>query len=791
MRSMPPWCSLVRGISGTKLVRRGIIAIVSEHFCYSCGAPTAALGQQLVAVCANCRARGQGEAGAVAQWMVRSGGGSARGPMAKAAVLNGLGRGRFRADDLIGGVGGEEMPLADHPDFRGCFIPGSADEIEIDRIRREFDGIARRGRQRRLLNALAGVALLGVSGTALWVASTSRMLLMPDAWIVVIEDRIDWWQKRGLKPVRTVAVPRVDSLSHGDWVKAQRPDPTGTALHRARSDHWVAPSNQLDRVRRTYLQAISQNPLDPMPLAGLVTVDAEMLYTRPELLGEVSRAMSRLGGLNASGPAVSSATAALSLAQGNRSRAKGETEACAKSDAMCAILHGEATLNTAEVAGVIARLGPTPFALRRLCRTALAAGDWSALQDASVQLIELLPDDPSGHGFLAEFYAGLGQIVEAGNAAERAVHLGSERAEMQHLYAVSLMATSLSDPRLDAAFDALIVHPHLSAQTRRQTVLIQAAQVQIARGDLGSARMIVDSALEVQSASQAAAVLLANILVKEGRHGEAESVLRDLDATALEPQDAALVHLWTARMYLDMGKQRLARQEIENSLRLDPNSPAAHEETVWAAVQAKDVNGALDALEKLVVLEPFRARDVDLREGQGLWAPKRRALVAPLLRAIDADVRYEPQRETVAALMSWLAKRPGHLDHLQDALEADPSRLSLQTALAIAGFEAGQWSLAETNAQAVVARKPSLAIMHSIRGRSLAALGRWPEAVDPLKRSVRGEAAQPDLLRMAAVAWRDNGDPGAARALLDQAQAIAPWDSRIRRALFALEGLGK
>jgi tetratricopeptide (TPR) repeat protein len=724
--------------------------------------------------------------------MLRKGGEKGlKGPMPRAVVLNGLARGRYSGDDRVSAVGGEEFALADHPDFRGCFIPGSKDDLEIERMRVELDAIARRAKNRRILHTSGGVFLFLLSGVMVWFSANSQLLLMPVTWRVEVEETLHWWQGRAEPGTQFDDVVTEASLPHRDWVKAHPKDINGASLHLAMAAHWSTPGLGLDQVRRLYLQAMATHPLDPMPLAGLIEIDAAMLYSRPALLGEISRAISRLEALRAEGPGMDAALGGLALAQGKRSSAKKYTEECAKTDAVCAILHGEASLDTGEIEAVIARLGPQPRSLRALCRTALAAGEWDVLEKAVTRLIALTPDDPEGFEFYAEGQAALGRWGLASSAAAQAVALGTERAEIVHLRAAVVLASGSVDEGLIEMFDSLMMHPHLGGHTSRQTVLIQAAQLRIGVGDLAGAREIVDSALDSHAKNQAASVVLAIILSGEGRFGDAESVLREIDTNGMAPPDGAAIHRWTARLYLDMGKQRLARQEIENALRLDPSSQATQEERIWAAISAGDVNGALLALEKLVSLAPARSIDTDPREGLGLTPPARRNLAGPFLKAMDADIRYAPEREPVSALLGWWAGRPGHLAHLLDAANGHPNHLSLQMAIAKAAFASGDWALAEENAVAVVSRKPSMTVMHSIRGRSLAMMGRWPEAVDPLKRSVKSDSGQVELLRLAAEAWAEHGDVEMAITLLDEAKKIAPWDARIRRALFALSGAKK
>ena len=235
-----------------------------------------------------------------------------------------------------------------------------------------------------------------------------------------------------------------------------------------------------------------------------------------------------------------------------------------------------------------------------------------------------------------------------------------------------------------------------------------------------------------------------------------------------------------------MGRQRLARSEVEEAARLNPRSPAVAEEVAWAALKSGNTGAAIRAVREMTPLYPFRSHISDPREGTGLKPPARRPLRGPLLRSIDSDVRFESERSVIGAILQWWANERGHLSALLEAREDRPNDLELLIALSLAAFDASEWELAYDTASTVVGRKPSLAIMHSIRGRALGKLGRWAEAQDPLARSVKGEAEQADLLMWAAQAHIEQGELARAEELLGSAEELAPWDPRIRQRRFAL-----
>ncbi len=158
-----------------------------------------------------------------------------------------------------------------------------------------------------------------------------------------------------------------------------------------------------------------------------------------------------------------------------------------------------------------------------------------------------------------------------------------------------------------------------------------------------------------------------------------------------------------------------------------------------------------------------------------------------MLKAMAADVRHDPKREVIAAILSWWFRRPGYLDQLFDTMDDHGDDLVLNAAMARASFEAGEWEVAADRSLVVIGRKPGSNVMHSVRGLSLARLGRWSEGVDSLRRSVKGNGADTELLCAAGLAWLEHGDLDEAERLLALAQKSAPMDTRVRRALLALQ----
>ena len=739
-------------------------------------------------MCANCRARGVAGAQFAAQYMIRTAKQSgARGPMVRDEVVRGIAKGRYGPDDFVSAVGGEEHAVADHPDFRSAFIPGSDLDQRIEAMRSEAESVRRRAKVTGLLKYVAAGGLLACSAGAIAYGSQSRTFVLPEPVLVKLERQIEWWQNELKESQVYESVPTISDLPHGDWMDANRPADDARTLHEGRRELWWSDYRGLGTVRRAFLAAGARAPLDPMPMVGLILVDAQMLGTRPELLGEIARAQTRLDSMRNSGPSAAAAEGAWLLAQGQRTGAAQATEPFIESDLMCRLIHAEATTDPEAVQAVLDAIGPSPLVLRALARVAESATDWNTLKYAGSALVEAGPDGPDGHEVLSRFHAVMGSWERAAEEASRALQRGSERADMLHTVAVAGTFAGRNNETTARMYSQLVEHPHLAGHTNRQTVLVQAAQAMVKVGDLEGATEFIEAAREAEQGDPNAAVVWADILYKNGQHGDAEAVLRDLDLSGVDDEAAAMVHLWSARLYLEMNKQRLARTELEEAERLAPDWPLVVEELAWAAIESGDPLAANEAIERTVFLHPFRERAQDPLDGTSVLAPKRRRIGRPMLKAMGDDVRYETVRVATAAILAWQRGVPGHYAQLLDAVERDPDHLALNGAVAFAAFEAGDWERAAQHSLTVVMRRPSLGVMQSVRGMALAKMGNMDDARDPLSRSTKTDLGRAVMLRQAASAHAGHGAVDVAIDLLEEAASIAPEDARIRAALFALQ----
>ena len=193
---------------------------------------------------------------------------------------------------------------------------------------------------------------------------------------------------------------------------------------------------------------------------------------------------------------------------------------------MCGMMHGLATLDTAAVEAAAGDLSTTRFARGILAETALGARDWGTLAATLDSILRDQPSDLRAWELRAEFAAALGRWEEALQAADKAIGLGTERAETLHLSAAIHLENGEHPLTLVPKFRELVAHPHLSGHTNREVALVQAAWVHVRAGNLEEAREVIDAALEANT-SVSARVILADILYKDGDHAASEGVLQD------------------------------------------------------------------------------------------------------------------------------------------------------------------------------------------------------------------------------------------------------------------------
>ena len=219
-----------------------------------------------------------------------------------------------------------------------------------------------------------------------------------------------------------------------------------------------------------------------------------------------------------------------------------------------------------------------------------------------------------------------------------------------------------------------------------------------------------------------------------------------------------------------------------------PDSRPVVEETLWALLSAKDITGAIALVQTLPLLHTGQKEPTDPRNGIGLGRPPVRLITDELLAAMDDDIRFEKDRDAVAAVLGWIQRpSPDSVLFLQEVGEREAGRLAVQAALATAHHQEGNWPIAHEYAQNVVSRQPSNAMFQYLRGYALGKLNRWDDAEDALNRAARLSSENAQLLHLIAICFLENGHKAKAKELLGQALKIDDGDTSVRRSMLALD----
>lgn len=722
--------------------------------------------------------------------MVRPEGKPARGPLTKTAVLHWLAKGKIGADDRIGSTGGETLPITDHPEFRGCFIPGSVDEIRLQELKKQHENSHRRATVGRMVQRMTVVLLVLLSGGFIWVGLNTRVFVLGSDTLSLLEASIDVVQDYIDPPPASETALSASNIPHADWAAAQQDEGVDSELdlHRARMGIWTAELRELDQVRRTMLRAMGRAPMDPMPLVGLIEVDSQLLATHPELLGEIVRANSRLEALNGAGAVVDRARGAFALAKGDKAGARQLTEGCSAKDIGCSLIFSEASEDLGKLMDIRSQVGPSPRVLRAIGRASLAKNDWASLKSVTDEMVAVMPNEATGYVLRSEHLAAMGDWNGAQYAAEKAFSLDSDTLASAHLRASYLFEIEGDNVLSSALFNGLLEHHLIDGYSGKATLRVQAIMSTLKANDPSGARRIANAALEADPDHPGTQLANAFVLRAEGETVEVETVLRAISTSGLEEKEAALVHLWIARLFIDLDKQRLARGELDDAERHTPNSRPIAEETLWALLNSRDISGAISLVQTLPLMHSGISGHADPRHGIGLGSPPVRRVAENLLAAMDEDIRYEKDRDAVAAVLGWLYRPSGDaVLFLQEVAERDAGRLAVQASLARAYHQAGNWPAAHEYAQNVVSRQPSNPLFQYLRGYALSKLNRWDDAEDALNRAIRLSSDNAQLLHLTAMCFLENGHNAKAAELLAQALKIDDGDTSVRRSMLALD----
>ncbi len=746
---------------------------MEAQFCFMCGAPTMASIHRAVPICPDCRGRRASMDPTVCEWMLQRPGERSKGPMTREAVVHAVARDRVGPDDSVGRLSGEMMSLGDHPDFRGCWIPGSSEYHQIEQFQTSARRSLLRSRVRRVAGRVGAFGLLSISIGILVVGVQSRIFVAPSEWF----DKVEALQSETMALVDQPETAESFHLElpHDRWIRdkvipaMEEHRAPETAFFTGQVSLWSGGTSGRLSAYKDLMAAVGHTPSDPEVLGLFVEAAASLRDVQPGTFVDASRALGRLEASTVPSLVVARAGASVDLAEGNSLRAAQRTADCAtQGDLGCRLIHAEATSDGSALERLVLEYPDSNRIRLAYARVLLGNGDYVGLESETRLLVQRLPNEGESFALRAESCAATARWKQARKAADRAVMIDAWRTETLHLAAAISLRIEHRPKEALTLFETLIAHPRLDRASSRANIFAQAADAARQAGRQRLAGRWADEALRTDKHHVGAKLIKATIHLSEADLPEAKSLLRSIEYAADDQQDLAWSHLWAGRMYLALGLQRTARTELESAIEADPLLLAPRRELAGAQLETGDLEGVVSTVHKMVWLNP-RAQvqgDPRLASGPGSWEP--RAFFRDLQRALAADVRLEPERTATVALLAWVDGRPRSIRMLREALGWEDGRLELRAALAQALLENEEWEAAIRHADHVVKVRPKAGLFYAVLGRGKSKLKAPVASTEAFELALKHAPDDPTVLWWAIEARLDQGDRTGARVLLEK-----------------------
>jgi tetratricopeptide (TPR) repeat protein len=685
------------------------------------------------------------------------------------------------------------LPIGDHPNFRACWIPGTVEQQQIDKLQLEARRVLTRVRARHRIKQVGALGLLVVTVGILNIGLTSRTLVAPASWLKSAETR--WAEARTLLGSEVQQGPFLYALSHEDWVQqtlvpaAKAHLSPDIAFATARSAMWRGGIQNRMTAYADLKAAAGRSSQDVEILGAFVEVGASLGETLPEAFANASRAFGRMEDFNTPSLALVRAGAAMDIAEGNELRAAQRTKDCAgvdAPDAGCVLFHGLATQDT-DLLNTLAERFPESLRVRlALSRVLLQRQRYAELETQLGILKTQLSEEGEVHALRADLLGLTGKWGRARKSAILAISMDPWRIGSLHLAAAVSLRIDRDPVAALALFDALMSQPNFQRDLHRVDILAQGADAALQTQDLRRAHRWVDEALRTNKHHVGAQLIKAQIYVAEGNNSGAKAVLRAIEYSADAPRQRALDHTLAGRSFLDLGFQRSGRAELESGIVADPLIIAPRRELAWAQLQTGDLPGVVSTIHQMVWLNPRRKAKVDPRTVSGPSPPIPRFFYRELKRALASDVRMEPEKGPTLALMAWVDGRPEAVQALRQALGWEEGRLELHGALAQSLLEAGDWQGALRQAKHVVQVRPSAGLYHGVLGRALSKSAAHQASNQAFELALKHAGTDPTVLWWAVEGRLAQGDSVGAKVLLARLAKLGVDEPAVQQTLLAL-----
>ncbi len=783
-------------------------------YCWSCGQPVSGETRGLAPLCASCAAAGPQIAEARLRWMVRTADGRSRGPLSRETVEDQLVRRALQADDRISREGGPWARVADHKDFRRFFLPGTAEHDRLHADQREEQRARTSEKLRRNGRLLAAGGFMVASVALAAAASQLGLFVVPEATVKALDAR--WTalkQTIGAQvatatdegAARRAVVEGRDLPGQGlvDDLSARYPGLDGNAALELALGHialWDGTAGSAEVARTHFERALVLSPDDIEAASGLAQTYALLHVDDLDLGNPMSTAANRAGAGATRDESVAGrlARTAVARSSGSDARAADISEKCGAPpslagmageavDLRCALHYAQLSENMGAL-DALERRFPEVYPIRRArLETALATGDLSLSLALAARLAADHPKEHLPHAVIAQASASIGDWPRALEAATTAARLDPRRLENRRLRADLLLKTTDRAREALAEYEGITSHPGFDRMPDRAQILADAAAAALAAGAPDKAVDLGKRSLATANQNAAGAVQLGRAQIALGDKEGAEATLREVDINGLDSHQSARYHVAAARIYLALGRERLAVDELENAREADPFWPVAALETARARLRVDNLEGAMELVECVAYMDPSlsTARSPMHR----IWYPPPdwARLKRDLERGLVGDVRFAARGAGVLGIVSWLGDLPDARRQLDKAVKGSVDVPAANAALAQLLVAQGDFDAAHGYARTVLAASQDKAVIRALLGRILMKQGRGPGGETEFNKALQDAPNDPGVRRYHALALQERGDvSGATRAWRDLLRLV-PDDVSAKAAVLALE----
>ncbi|MEC8423562.1 MAG: hypothetical protein VX000_07280, partial [Myxococcota bacterium] len=392
---------------------------------------------------------------------------------------------------------------------------------------------------------------------------------------------------------------------------------------------------------------------------------------------------------------------------------------------------------------------------------------------------------------LADVYVEAGRFDDALLAATRAAALDPRRLRSRRLQANLLLKHDGQPREALAEFESIIAHAGFVRLDDRAQVYADAAAAALAVGAGDRAIELADLSLAADRGNPPAVLHKARALLQRGDRTGAETALREADLSRLQGHEQARYHVGAARVYLRLGRDRMAVAELVDAREADPHWPVAALDTARVRLRIRDLMGAIEMVEAVAYMD--RLHGAARGPLHRVWFPQTDwvQMRTDLERGLIGDVRFEARGAGVLGVVSWAGGMAGAQRQLERAVRDSEAVPAAHAALAQIMIERGESRAARFHADALLASRRDAAIIRAIKGRAMVAAGDAKRGAAELAKAIQDDAGSPGVRRHMALALQQQGDvPGAVAAWRDL-QRLSPGDVSAQAALLALEGAGR